>query len=743
MKLKGIVDNVIFFNSENGYTVLELITEKSSEGIVCTGILPAVSKGEELELTGEFITHARFGEQFNVKECKVTSPESLAGIERYLSSGLIKGVGPTTAKAIVRTFKKEALEIIEKQPELLATVKGISQKKAQEISESYNAIKDMRQTVMFLQGFDMTLNLAVKIYNVYREKTADIVKMNPYALIDDIDGVGFLTADKIARSMGHQPDSEFRVRAGVIFTLRENSERSGNTYMYESDLKEKVFALLKLTEEEILATYVNVMEILEFELTVKRLTMNGQDCVSLAFYYNTERSIAARLVRLHNVSEVIHDDEELIANFENINGIKLHALQKEAVKRAVNSGVSVITGGPGTGKTTIIKCVCYIFRARGMTPLCVTPTGRAAKRMQQATGEDAKTIHRALEFQYKSGMFFGRNENNCLNNGVIIVDEMSMVDIFVFNALLKAIKEGSRLVLVGDKDQLPSVGAGNVLADIIASGLIEISYLKHIYRQSEDSLIISNAHLINECQMPVINNHSKDFFYISRERPDEIAQTVKELIATRLPKFHSLAPTEIQVLSPMKAGAAGVESINSILQETLNPPSPDKRELRYGNTIFRAGDKVMQTMNDYQAEWVRQDESGVLEMGEGVFNGDIGFISEVEMENELSVTFDDGRTVRYAKGDLANLTLAYCITIHKSQGSEFDVAVIPLISGPPTILNKNLLYTGVTRAKKSVVLVGNRKHLYAMVKNNYVVQRNTLLKDFIHSEQERYKTFFA
>ncbi len=742
MKLKGTVNSIVFCNKDNGYTVLELVVEKNKEPVTCVGNLPSVNEGECLVLTGEFTRHSKFGEQFKVTECEVVQPESPAGIERYLSSGVIKGIGPATAKEIVKVFGSDALDVIERNPEFLVAVRGISRKKALEISQSYASIKEAKEQIMFLQSFNITLNLAVKIYNIYKEKTSERLKENPYILIDDIEGVGFVTADKIATNMGYSPTGEFRIRAGVIYVLKENSEKNGNTFMSESDLSERVFTLLSIDGNENREAYERVMSILELELTVRKFILGEEKCVALYSCYSTEKSIASKLVRLkHSAPEPLADDD-LIDNYERINGITLHPLQRQAVKNAVENGVSVITGGPGTGKTTIIKCICYVFHARGIDPVCLTPTGRAAKRMQQATGEDAKTIHRALEFQYKTGPFFGRNENCPLDGKVFIVDETSMTDIFVFNALLKAIKDGSSLILVGDKDQLPSVGAGSVLADIIASGLIKVSFLKHIYRQEDGSLIISNAHLINACEMPVINNKSTDFFFLNRETPEETARTVVELASERLPKFHGKKPTDIQVLAPMKAGAAGVENINALLQKTLNPPSPEKGEIKYGSTLFRLGDKVMQTANDYQAEWVRVAENGTIESGEGVYNGDIGFITEIENAT-LAVTFEDGRITEYAKSSLQNLTLAYCITVHKSQGSEFDVAVIVITSGPPSIINKNLLYTAVTRAKKSAVLVGNRRHLYGMVKNNYIVMRNTLLSVFLPEEEKKYEELFG
>ncbi|MEG1710642.1 MAG: ATP-dependent RecD-like DNA helicase [Clostridia bacterium] len=739
MNLKGTVQSVIFYNAENGYTVLQL--QRDKESIICVGFLPAVSEGEILTLTGEMTSHAKFGEQFSVTECIVASPQTIIGIERYLASGLIKGLGPATAKAIVGRFKKESLKILEDSPELLSSVKGISKKKALAIGDAYKGIKEMQEQIVFLQGYNMTINLAMKIYNVYKQSTIETVKSNPYKLISDVDGVGFITADRIAQSIGYEFDSDFRIRAGIVHCLQENADKNGNTYMKMEDIILGASKLLRIDVESLISKIENVLQHLELEMMIKRLTIENDRCISLMKYYNTERSIAGRLIKLIHAVSNKNEDTDLISHFESLNNIKLHELQRAAIQAAVNEGVSVITGGPGTGKTTIIKCVCYLFECKGLKPLCVTPTGRAAKRMQQATGQEAKTIHRALEMQYRNGMYFAKDENNPLDADVIIVDEMSMVDVFVFNALIKAIRPGARMVLVGDKDQLPSVGAGNVLSDIIRSGFVKINYLTYIYRQADDSLIISNAHLINECEMPVINNKSSDFFYMSVDSPEQVANLTVELVCKRLPKFGNLKPSEIQVLSPMKAGVSGVENINALLQSAINPPSKSKNQIKHGNTIFRVGDKVMQTTNDYQVEWYKELCNGQIESGDGVFNGDLGFISDVT-ESGLTVIFEDNRVVEYGLGDLVNLMLAYCITIHKSQGSEFDMVVIALMSGPPTILNKNLLYTAVTRAKKSVVIVGNRKHLYAMVKNNYIITRNTLLDSFLVDEEKKYKMYF-
>lgn len=743
-QIKGNVSSIIFNNADNGYTVLELEL-KNGNSVTCTGTLPSVSVGEEIVVFGDYTVHSKFGEQFEVKEFNVVAPETASGIEKYIGSGILPGVGAVTAKNIVAYFGESTLEIMEKEPQRLSAVKGISVAKAKKIGEAYISVKDMRDQIIALQKYGMTLNLAMKIYSVYKAGTIKLVVENPYRLIEDVDGVGFLTADKIAKEMGVEEESEFRLCAGVSYTLRESSDKNGNTFLTEKELIEGASKVLRINPDTITEKLNAIIERMEFDLTLKRLEFNGETAYSLSRNYNAEHSIAARLIRLKNEAKInkgVVLDEKLIRHYEQINSIKLHSSQVVAIKSAVEEGVAVITGGPGTGKTTIIKCVCYIFETLGKKFECVTPTGRAAKRMEQATGRRARTIHRALEYVYKNGMHFMRNDNNPLDADVVIVDETSMVDIFVFNALLKAIKRGAGIVLVGDKDQLPSVGAGNVLADIIKSGVISVCSLSRIYRQSEDSLIVSNAHLINNCEMPVIKNKSKDFFYISAESQEEIAQSVVTLVTKRLPGFTGVAPIDIQVLCPMKAGDAGVERLNLLLQKAINPHTAYKNEIVVGRTTFRVGDKVMQTVNDYQMEWYKELSFGQLENGSGVFNGDMGFITDID-EGSVTVTFDDGRIAEYMYGDLSSIMQAYAVTVHKSQGSEFDVVIIPIISGPPNIINKNLLYTGVTRAKKTVVLVGSRSHLYYMVKNNYIVTRNTLLCPFLIDAKEKYDKYIA
>ena len=742
MVIKGSVGSIIFNNPENGYTVLRRICE--GEEVTCTGFFPSLSDGEKLELKGAFENHGRFGRQFRAEECRVLPPESEEGILTYLSSGVLPYVGAVTAGKILKRFGSDALNVIEKAPERLAEISGISPERAKRIGEAYLSVKDMRDQIMFLQGLGITLNLAMKIYSVYKENSVKTVKENPYRLIQDVDGIGFLTADKIALGSGVGAGSEFRLCAGAEYALRESGEKSGNTYMTEDELAESASKVLKLSEEEFRSRLPEIMERLEFDLSVKRLDREGKTVYALFRNYNAERSIAARLVRLKNEAALRgrNVDDSLIDHYERINRIRLHPGQREAVRNAVSQGAAVITGGPGTGKTTVIKCLCTVFEAMGCKVECMSPTGRAAKRIEQATGRHAKTIHRALEYTYRNGMFFMRNENNPLTADVVIVDEASMVDIFVFNALLKAVKRGGGIVLVGDKDQLPSVGAGNVLSDIIKSNVLAVSFLSHIYRQSADSIIVSNAHLINECKMPVINNRSRDFFFIETESQEETAGLIVGLVTKRLPGFTGVQPADIQVLCPMKAGDAGVEHLNVLLQRAVNPPRREVAEFSFGKNVFRVGDKVMQTVNDYQCRWERFSPEGETESGAGVFNGDMGFITDIREEG-VTILFDDGRVAVYSQAELPNITEAYAVTVHKSQGSEFEVVVIPVVSGPPGIINKNLLYTAVTRAKKTVVLIGSRSHLYYMVKNNYIVTRSTLLRHFLPEAEEAYKKYIS
>lgn len=725
MVIKGIVEEIIFRNTENGYTVA--VIDCNNESITAVGKFPQVSQGECVELNGSFTKHNRYGEQFNATQVKITKPTTKDGIVKYLSSGLIKGVGPVTALAIVNKFGDATLDVIEFNPQQLTLVRGISERKANEISEAFNEIRKMQNAVMLMQDYEISTNLAVKIYNTYFDKTELILKENPYKLCEDVDGIGFYTADKIAVKMGISPTSEFRFRAGVLHALKTACDHTGNTFVTKANLESDVCELLKVDIDDV--NLSGVLNKLVLDCLIKIFDVDGQEIVALTKYFNTEKIVAYTI----NLFNELHKDKNLdvsdtINLFEQVNHINMHKNQRDAVSLAVNQGVSVITGGPGTGKTTIVKCMLQVFKSLRKNVKLLAPTGRAAKRLSESTGEEASTIHRALVVDFLGGDTFLYNQNNKLPFDVVIVDEVSMVDIQLMYYLIRALKKGTQLVLVGDKDQLPSVGAGNVLADIIASNVVKVCELTHIYRQDEDSLIISNAHLINECKMPMLNNKSKDFFFEEKQEPNQMLSSVVNLTCSRLPKYLNVDSSKIQVLAPMKSGVCGVDNLNKQLQDKINPPSLAKPELETERAIYRLGDRVMQITNNYEREWIKDNR----EQGVGVFNGDIGVINHIEPNTfETTVLFEDGRYVKYNKKDLAELTLSYAITIHKSQGSEFDVVIIPVVAGAPMLLTKNLLYTAVTRAKKMVVLVGTKQNIFRMVHNKSTLSRNTLLKLFL------------
>jgi exodeoxyribonuclease V alpha subunit len=738
MRITGIIENIVFFNEENGYSVLEL--DVAGAPVNAVGNLPKLSEGEQIELEGEFINHAKFGRQFKCGEMvSRRQPSSLEGITRYLGSGLIKGVGPAIAASIVERFKGDTLKIIETKPDELKKIRGISLRKALDISNSYNEIKRAQEQIMYLQGHNITVNTALKIYNVYKQRTREILEKNPYRLIDDVDGIGFVTADRLANKMGIEADSEFRLRAGVVYVLKENGEKSGNTYLPLSELLKKTSALLGVDGFVLDDKIEGIFDGLALEDMIKSVVVGGDRCIALSRYYTMEYSIAKNLIRLKNdFMPLSRDMSTEISEFERLNNIKLHGNQIRAVLSSVDEGVSVITGGPGTGKTTIIKCILSVLKMQRLRVALVAPTGRASKRLSEATGESATTIHRLLGLDYTGGKaHFNYNNENKLECDCIIVDEVSMVDAYILFCLLKAVRRGARVIFVGDKDQLPSVGAGNVLSDIIGSKIINVSFLTYIYRQAQESLIVYNAHRINSGKMPELDDNKGDFFYSQKGAQEDILSCAIDMCCNRLPKFTGVSPENIQVLAPLKNGVCGVENLNRRLQDIINPRARDKHELTDNNVIFRTGDKVMQTSNNYQLEWSKT-AGGYTEHGMGVFNGDIGFIRSIDLNaGETVIEFEDNRTVRYTLLDLKELILAYAITIHKSQGSEFDVVVLPIVSGPYTILSRNLLYTAVTRAKKTVLVIGERKNIETMVKNNYTAKRHTLLNYFLSIEQEK------
>lgn len=745
LSAKGTVANIIFRNDDNGYTVFTLDCIDGND-IVCVGNFPALSTGAVLSVQGRVSVHNRYGEQLIVDSFTLSDPTSRDGIVKYLSSGLIKGVGEVTANNIYNKFGEDTFGVIENNPMLLIKVKGISQKKAMDIANAVAELKSMQEQIMFLQGYGITTNLAVKIYNIYKDETKRLVLANPYRLIDDVDGVGFLTADKIAQSMGVEALSEFRVRAAIVYQLKESADKQGNTYLPLEDLLQACSEILTEDLVEHGQLVEDTLTKLVLEPLIKLFEVDNERCVALIKYYKLEKSIASRLITLNrDAKRIAIDAETLIAEFERNNGISFHAGQSGAVKSALINGVTVITGGPGTGKTTIINCIADILTSHGLRMEFCAPTGRAAKRMSQAIGREAKTIHRLLGYEVKGDKVqFKFNRFNTLPCDVIVVDEMSMVDVSIMYSLLSALENGTRIVMVGDKDQLPSVGAGNVLADIIRSGVVEIRYLSHIYRQSDDSLIVTNAHLINHGKMPEINNKSRDFFVMPYSDLQQVSDTVVELVTTRLPRFTQLPSSDIQVLGPLKNGVAGVDNLNTRLQTALNPQMFGKQEIVSGKNVLRVGDRVMQTVNNYELPFTRLSDDGTVEEGSGVFNGDIGIVRRIDRGGGvLEVMFDDNRLATYTTADLSDLQLAYAITIHKSQGSEFPVVVVPLVNGPQQIINKNLLYTAITRAKRAVVLVGSKGVLAMMVHNNYVAKRTTNLCRFLTEENAVYQRYFG
>lgn len=742
MAITGTIEEIVFRNDENGYTVARL--EKDDTLVTIVGKFIDIQVGSTVTVEGKF-EKSKFGLQYVFTSYEVEQPKTIAGMEKYLASGLIRGVGPITARNIVQHFGSATLEVMEYAPERLAEIKGISEKKAIEIGLNYREHKEVQNTIMFLQSYNISTNMALKIYNIYHERTTDVVKNNPYRLIEDIDGIGFLTADRIAKNIGIPESSEFRIRAGLIHVLKTSCEKNGNTYLPKNLMFSEAEKVLDFSYEEHKDIFTSAFDTLMLDKTCITTFVDGCEIVMLSKYFYYENSIAQKLCWLKNASKNADIDiSNELENFQMRNKIVLHEEQKKAIEGAMKNGVYVITGGPGTGKTTIIKCILEMFENMQLKVSLTAPTGRASKRMSDSTGREAQTIHRLLEVNVLNSdeSFFVHNETNPLKTDVVICDEVSMVDCALMCNLLKALPRDCKLILVGDKDQLPSVGAGNVLADILASGVVPYCMLTKIFRQDEKSLIITNAHLINDGKMPLIDNSSMDFFFESKGDPESIKDTILDLVTTRLPKYLKVEPSQIQVLAPLKAGVCGIENLNKCLQENLNPPSASKPQVEVGQTIFRLGDKVMQITNNYDLVWKRQLTYG-FEEGQGVFNGDIGFITLIDQNSsEVVVEFEDGRTCTYTRPDLLDLSLSYAITIHKSQGSEFDTIIIPAIAGPSIILTRNLIYTAVTRAKKMVVIVGEKQYLRRMVSNKYTATRFTLLKKLLTDAEDKIGKLF-
>lgn len=728
-KLAGYVEHIIYRNTDNGYTVLNLVS--GEDEITCVGIFSTIAEGENIEATGDYTDHPTYGTQFKVVSFEEKAPEDQEAIERYLGSGAIKGIGLAMAARIVRRFKEDTFRIIEEEPERLVEVKGISERKAMEIASQVNEKRDLRQAMIFLQQFGITMNLAVKIYNKYGQEVYGILKENPYRLADDIEGVGFRTADDIAAKAGIRTDSDFRVRSGILYTLLQASGE-GHTFLPQEELTAKTSELLGIDKDIIEKNYMDLS--IDRKIIMKQSGEQTQ-IYSASFYY-MEANTATMLRELDIAYDVADAEiEQRIHNIEKQTGMQLDEHQVQAVKEAVRNGLLVITGGPGTGKTTTINTIIRYFEMEGMDIFLAAPTGRAAKRMSETTGFEARTIHRMLELNggMEGSAGFERNETNPLETDLVIIDEMSMVDITLMNSLLKAIAPGTRLILVGDINQLPSVGPGSVLKDIIKSEAFNVVMLTKIFRQASTSDIIVNAHKINRGEEVSLDNKSMDFFFLKRYEADIIINVVLQLVKQKLPKFVDATPYDIQVLTPMRKGLLGVERLNGILQQYLNPPDKSKREKEHGDMVFREGDKVMQTKNNYQLEWEICTKFGLtVDKGMGIFNGDMGIITEInDFAETMTVEFDEGRKVEYSYKLLDELELAYAITIHKSQGSEYPAVVIPLLSGPSMLMNRNLLYTAVTRARKCVTLVGNDTTFNQMIQNTSQQKRYSGLCDRI------------
>ncbi len=731
-RLEGYVDHIVFRNDENGYTVLEL--GNSGKSTCCVGTFHTINEGEFLEVEGSYTLHNIYGEQFKIEHYNVKIPKEQKALERYLGSGAVKGIGAALAARIVKHFQDDTLRIMEEEPERLAEVKGISDRKARDIALQMAEKSQFQSDMIFLSGYGISLNLCLKIQKKYQERIYDILQENPYRLAEEIEGVGFKTADQIAAKSGIRKNSPHRIKSGFIYILNL-ALANGHMYLPKDILFTKTAQLLNLEEEEMDKHFMDL--ILEKKLVAKKKKEeDGEEQVHVYNYanYYLELSTAAMLKDLN----VVHEEDsafihEIIRGIEKKSKISLDELQRKAVEKAAVSGIFILTGGPGTGKTTTINTMIRYFEAMNLTILLAAPTGRAAKRMQEATGYEASTIHRMLELYgdpenaMEKGAHFGRNSENPLEADVIIIDETSMLDIFLMNSLLKAVIPGTRLVFVGDVNQLPSVGPGCVLSDMIKSGAFPVITLNKIFRQAALSDIVVNAHRINKGEDISLDNKSRDFFFLERNDVLVIQKIVVSLVRDKIPAYLGIDSREIQVLTPMRKGALGVENLNVLLQKYLNPSDPQKEEHEYGNTVFRTGDKVMQVKNNYQIDWEIQGKYGIaVQKGSGVFNGDMGIIKEVDNFNEsMVVEFDDSRIASYSFKQLDELELAYAITVHKSQGSEYAAVVMPLLSGPKMLLSRNLLYTAVTRAKSCVVLSGSSNLLHSMIQNQREDERYT------------------
>ena len=720
-EIEGYVENIVFRNEENGYTVLHLSHPEWDDDICCVGCFSYVAEGQYLVVRGDMVFHKEYGEQMKVTSYEEKQPEDSMAIEKYLGSGAIKGIGPALAARIVKKFKEDTFRIFEEEPERLAEVKGISMKLAIQAAGQFNEKREMRQAMLFLQDYGISMNLAVKIYRQYGQEMYEVLRTNPYKLAEDISGVGFKIADEIARQAGFYEDSDFRIQAGIVYCLQQSTVQ-GHCYLPQRELVDVTAQLLGL-EPALIDCHVDEL-CMNKQIICREI--DGERGLYYGRLYYMEMNCARMLLDLNLDFPVKESDlERKVREVERSEKIELDEMQRRAVFQALQNGVMVIMGGPGTGKTTTINTIVRIFEEEGMDILLAAPTGRAAKRMSETTGYEAQTIHRLLELNGavdgddRDGMHFERNELQPLEADVVIIDEMSMVDIYLMHALLQALVPGTRLIMVGDANQLPSVGPGNVLKDIIRSKFCHVVRLEKVFRQAAESDIILNAHRINRGEPVEYRKESRDFFSLERNQPQDIINVVIQLIVQKLPPYVNASPYDIQVLAPMRKGELGVLNLNDVLQKYLNPSSPDKVEREFHGVLFRENDKVMQIKNNYQLKWKKYNPYGdVCEEGEGVFNGDSGVIRTISALTEsVTVEFEEGKIAEYEFSEMEELELAYAITIHKSQGSEYPAVIIPLLSGPKMLFNRNLLYTAVTRAKKCVTIVGSRRMVDQMICN--------------------------
>ncbi len=724
-KLTGVIDHFLYRNETNGYGVMELTTEY--DDVICVGTLSGYDEGEMVEVSGEYVIHPVYGQQLKLESIKAILPTGVMGIERYLSSGIIKGVGPKMAKRIVNEFGEDTFRVIEQEPQRLINIKGISERIAQSICEQVVGKKEQQDALIFLSQYGISQTMSIKIYDAFGDMIYGIIRDNPYKIIDEVDGIGFKKADEIAKKAGIKVDSEYRIQSGIVYVLTQ-AMSEGHTYLPMEDLTSRAKELLGVDTEAIEAQYPNLT--VDKKIIIKN--EYGMTNCYTSYMYHQELSVASMLKDLSDS----HDDMDQIVSDKRIErvekelGLTLDEMQRKAVRLAMQSGIMIITGGPGTGKTTTINAIIHCIEKEGLDVMLAAPTGRAAKRMTEATGYEARTVHRMLELngaisETGRSVYFERNADNPLEADVFIIDEMSMIDIQLFNALLKAIPLGARLILVGDVNQLPSVGPGQVLYDLISSKCYPTVILDHIFRQAEMSDIVVNAHKINRGENIALDTNSKDFLFLERNDANVIYKHMIQLITEKLPGYVDAAPSQIQVLTPTHIGPLGVEALNRILQKYINPPDKQKKEKEYGDNIFREGDKVMQTKNNYSLEWeILGKNRIVIDSGSGVFNGDVGTIVEID-DSTICVEYDEKRRVRYGYDGLDELELAYAITIHKAQGSEYPAVIMPLLGGPRPLLTRNLLYTGVTRAKRCVMILGSSDTVNTMIRNESEKKRYT------------------